>query len=613
MASSLEFIFRLADQMSAPARKIGAALASVSSSMKATDRASKAAKSAFAGISRGAGKAFKYVKSNAWSAATAVGGFVAAGVGAASVGVGLGLVGAKFAVDAASFKRNMLATFELMLGSKDEAAKVYKQIDQFADQTPFEAQEVFNTFKKLKGTGLDVGSVKNLMAGIFDVASLDAKNAPQTIDSLTRAMMKLKSAGKLTGETLEMLNDAGGGIINTDRLVEAIAQIKGVTKEAAKAALSSGSIDATTGMRAFLQAVSAGTGQKGGAVGGATLKFGAGSYEGQISTLKSRLGSLFEDINIEPLIGGLKSLNTLLADDSKEGKELRAVINSTFGGMGDVLKDALKPENLKAFVVGLVDLIKGAVEVGKAFFGSMGPAFDAVMKPMKEVFGGSENGGKTLMALKEIATGLGKVIGVLVAVLVYGAAVIGLAFIGVYKILEFILTWIVKAVLAVVDTIAKFFADLVNKGPVEAVTNLGKSIVDGLWNGIKAAWGGLVAGFNALLGLLPDAVKKTLGIASPSRVMMELGGFVTEGFAIGVNDNAGEAQSAMSAAVGAPTVSAAGLAAGGAARGAGNITINVEVNGGADAAGAAALAQQIGVAVRRELVAALEGAALEVA
>ncbi|EOV9528857.1 phage tail tape measure protein [Bacillus cytotoxicus] len=66
---------------------------------------------------------------------------------------------------------------------------------------------------------------------------------------------------------------------------------------------------------------------------------------------------------------------------------------------------------------------------------------------------------------------------------------------------------------------------------------IGKDIIQGLINGISsmasAAWGAV----KDIAGGIKDAVTGFFDIHSPSRVMIELGGFVTEGLAVGIDKN----------------------------------------------------------------------------
>ncbi|MDR6883020.1 phage tail tape measure protein [Bacillus sp. 3255] len=68
----------------------------------------------------------------------------------------------------------------------------------------------------------------------------------------------------------------------------------------------------------------------------------------------------------------------------------------------------------------------------------------------------------------------------------------------------------------------------------------GSDIVDGIIIGIKGMWNNLKDTINDLSNnFLVGPLKKVLGINSPSRVMMENGGYITQGLAIGMMSQAG--------------------------------------------------------------------------
>jgi hypothetical protein len=74
---------------------------------------------------------------------------------------------------------------------------------------------------------------------------------------------------------------------------------------------------------------------------------------------------------------------------------------------------------------------------------------------------------------------------------------------------------------------------------------LGTDLVSGFKNGIENAWANLKKWFTGLFGDLTEIAKKILGIASPSKVFKKFGKFVDEGLAIGIEENANIAYSAV--------------------------------------------------------------------
>ncbi len=75
------------------------------------------------------------------------------------------------------------------------------------------------------------------------------------------------------------------------------------------------------------------------------------------------------------------------------------------------------------------------------------------------------------------------------------------------------------------------------KEKVEKIKEIGSNIVAGIKEGIKKAWNNLTEWFKGLFGDIISIAKKILGIASPSKVFKEIGGFTAEGFGVGF-DNA---------------------------------------------------------------------------
>jgi hypothetical protein len=73
---------------------------------------------------------------------------------------------------------------------------------------------------------------------------------------------------------------------------------------------------------------------------------------------------------------------------------------------------------------------------------------------------------------------------------------------------------------------------------------IGRNIIEGLVNGISGMVGTVKAKIAEIANLIPDGVAKFLHIKSPSRVMMELGGYTGEGFAIGMDNQISQIKAA---------------------------------------------------------------------
>lgn len=82
---------------------------------------------------------------------------------------------------------------------------------------------------------------------------------------------------------------------------------------------------------------------------------------------------------------------------------------------------------------------------------------------------------------------------------------------------------------------------------------IGADIINGLWDGIEAAFDRMLNWIKRAIRSIPNAFKKILGIASPSKVFKELGKWIPEGLAIGIEDNMGVVRDASDAMADATT------------------------------------------------------------
>ncbi|WP_372672584.1 phage tail tape measure protein [Amycolatopsis kentuckyensis] len=77
--------------------------------------------------------------------------------------------------------------------------------------------------------------------------------------------------------------------------------------------------------------------------------------------------------------------------------------------------------------------------------------------------------------------------------------------------------------------------------------NAGHDLIVGLWNGISAMGGWLWQKVKDFAGGVIQGFKDALGIASPSKLMIELGQFLAQGLAVGIDNHADTAVSAATA------------------------------------------------------------------
>lgn len=88
-----------------------------------------------------------------------------------------------------------------------------------------------------------------------------------------------------------------------------------------------------------------------------------------------------------------------------------------------------------------------------------------------------------------------------------------------------------KAVMAIAKVVTAIWNAI--KQRVSDFIDAGRQIVEGVKNGIAGAWQSVVSWFTSKVSGLVNGVKSILGIASPSKVFKQIGGFMAEGLGEG--------------------------------------------------------------------------------
>lgn len=92
------------------------------------------------------------------------------------------------------------------------------------------------------------------------------------------------------------------------------------------------------------------------------------------------------------------------------------------------------------------------------------------------------------------------------------------------------------------------------KSGLGSLFSAGADLIQGLWDGIKQKYEALKNWAGETFSGFIDFVKDIFGISSPSKVFKEIGGYVTEGFALGIEDNLGMVDRASNAMLGATEI-----------------------------------------------------------
>lgn len=157
----------------------------------------------------GIGRASKAVTGFARSTASVVSS-TASGVSSMALGVGGALVGigtiaGGYALKLAADAEKTQVALEVLLGSVESANRVVTTMRNLAVESPFDAQQLIDSTKVMVQFGQDAETSMRTIEALSKVAVGDA----QKLDALTLAMSQSAAAGRLMGQDLLQMINAG--------------------------------------------------------------------------------------------------------------------------------------------------------------------------------------------------------------------------------------------------------------------------------------------------------------------------------------------------------------------------------------------------------------------
>jgi hypothetical protein len=277
----------------------------------------------------------------------------------------------------------------------------------------------------------------------------------------------------------------------------------------------------------------------------------------QSAKLRKNFGDLFDDLNIDPVLEGMRILVDLFDKNTAAGESMKFLFETVFQPIIDQATNAAYVVEAFAlgFLIGMTKLyiaLKPAIKAVKEFFGfkdsSLTDTLD-IAKSAGELVAG------TFVVFIGILGALGVAAVAAAGFIMLPFIALGVLAVGVYEAGVAIYDGFVSAWNAVGDFLGSF-----------SLVSIGTDIVRGLIDGIINMGPNVLSAITGIADGAIKAAKKALGIASPSKVFADIGGYTAEGFAVGVDDGAGMAQDAMASMVEPPDPNAAFTAAATAGR-----------------------------------------------
>ena len=414
----------------------------------------------------------------------------------------------------------------LLGGSKEKADELLNDLKEMASTTPYETSGLIKATQTMLSFGMSVDDAKKSLQAIGDIAMGDS----QRMDSLTLAFSQVQSAGKLTGQDLLQMINAGFNPLNE------ISKMTGKSVSQLKEEMSKGAISAEMVSQAFQHATSeGGLFYKG-------MEKGAQTTAGKISTLKDNfnelLGSLTE--NLLPIFTKLvEKLTSIVQWFSQLSPGVKTVIGVILG-----LSMILGP------IVTYIGTIITLVGYLKVAFGALNLTFLA--SPIFWIIAGIVAFIAILIVLYNKCEWFRNMVNQALNFIVNIVKNV-VNRIKLYIILiKIIINGIVATVNTVktkiksfIDAVVGFFKDMPNK-----IKDVGMNIVKGIGNGITNGVSWIKDKIKEFVGNVTKFIKKVFKIGSPSRLMEdEVGQWIPKGIAVGINANTDAVQDAMQSMV----------------------------------------------------------------
>lgn len=472
-------------------------------------------------------------------------GLVAVVIAVAGAALGAVVSLSRFVVEGANAARSANLLREAATGSAQNAKNLGQQVDALAGKVST-SKEALNE--------LAVGLARNGLQGqaLVDTFNAVGQASAAMGDEAGNKIRGLIEAGRLSQRLFLSRESLVGTGVSLEDVAKTLAGQMKVGVNEAKAALAEGRVGLGVGAAAIRDTVE----KKFGEINARKML----DINVQAAKFKEKLGSLTAGVKLEPFLKALEKLTGLFDEGTVTGATLKQLVTLFGDGLSTLFAKVapLGVQFFKGLVIGGLTLAVSVLKLRKAFRDTFGES--ALFKNV-DALGLALKVGTTAAIAFGIAVGI--------AAVAVGAMVASAA-----------------ATVTIVQSIVRVFADA--KATWEQI---GGDLVQGFVRGIQAGGAAAVAAVTGLASKASGAMKKALGIRSPSTVFAGHGANTVEGYVGAVEDGAPKAQQAVDKlAPGAPAgggaVSSGGAGSGGGAA----VVINLALHlGGGDASGAKAL------------------------
>lgn len=496
--------------------------------------------------------------------------------------------------DAQAFRQSTMSAFRIILKTDDAAQQAFDMASKTSMDIGADFRQTMSSMNALLAQGFDVRSADNMIRSMADLQRI---NPMANMEGITRAIGQIRATGRLQGDELMQLNEAG---LSSALVYEQIAKKLGLVAQNGKSASEqvqdlqkAGKISSDVAISGIMAAINQQAG--GGSAGGVAKAFADSSLEGAIARVMNLKEQMLGAVKVDwsPLTKAVQAL--MEAMQSPAGQEFFRAIGRSVQKLVDTVgkMDAKSFEKMFSLASKALDgVVDGLVKTADGIEG-VAKALDKLDAAMKRSSGG--------------ATGLGDTI-----------AVVASAMTASLQPLLWTIDGIASAIASIVNAKAawdEFWASVGEESGIRAsVESLSQSMNEmglasgsnfgqGVIDGIKGKTGGVSVASAALGGVAGVALDAALGNASPSKIARQSGRHFGRGLELGFGDRRPRVESASL------ELGQAGLAAGRMVRNSfvenntanstdarsslvNNRTNNIVINGG-EMGGASSLVEQL--------------------
>lgn len=501
-----------------------------------------------------------------------------------------------------AFREASLATLRMMNGGNASvAAEQYQFARQFARETPLDTQQVLELQQQVSTAGFRGQQNRDVVLAGADVGAANP-NDSTAASRYVRAVSQIRNAGRLRAQEMNQLGEVG---IGRRELLLSLGRQTNVRRNASETE------DAYVARLQQMQESGRFTGDQGVAAaqdvvrrqfsGGRELGSGARSQgDTLLGTLSNLRGAVFDLITgidgIENLPGvralkaTLNGIANTLAGTTATGKRLQGIVSTIVNDVGMLVGGGLA--DFDATLNSTLDAGKDILPIVRDIAGAFG---GGALAAAREQFGGIGATFRETFGNRAAVAFAGQLGRSMVMLFGYGARVTGqlAAIAGLVTVIAGHLVPLLQGgqiLQSLQSSVQSFLAPVTLGDQVRAAMGgVGDQAVLGIRQGLQRSAPGLQADVAAMAQSIPATASSNLQIKSPSRVMAdEVGRYIPEGIALGIDRGRGALDAAMGDLVPVPGVPAAGALGGLGGVSIGAVTIQVTGGAGEESGRAAA-------------------------